>query len=508
MFERMQDTRLAIGPFVLDPARATLQRDGKPIALGQRGLALLAALVEADGRVVTRAALIERGWPGVIVEESNLTVQMATLRRALGTHPDDQEWIATVPRVGYRLVVPAEASESSGRPSVAVLPFSNFSTDPGQEHFADGMVDDLITALSRFKSFAVIARHSSFAYKGRNVDVREVGRALGVRYVLEGSVRRSGDEVRVTAQLVEAAAGAHIWAETYDGTIGDVFDFQDRITETVIGSIEPRIRKAEIQRSRRKRPESLDAYDLYHRAQALISGTSHDGYSQAVTLLDRALELDPGFAPSLAMAGWARSKRRGQAGAPPIEVDRRDSLDLCERALAADGDDAVLLAICACQFAELSNEGARALELVRRALSLNPNSFTVVNLSGYVLRGQELFDEAIDCHLRAMKLMPNAPETVWCLAGLAAANLGAGRFEEALVWGLRATETAGDDWTRLVVAATYAHLNRLDEAFETLRPVLAKRPVLTVSAVFHSEAPSPADRLLADGVRKAGLPER
>jgi DNA-binding winged helix-turn-helix (wHTH) protein len=194
----MQDSLLTFGPFVLDPDRATLRRDGEPISLGQRGLALLTALIEADGKVVDRVSLLDRAWPGTIVEESNLTVQIATVRKMLGAQPDGSEWIATVPRVGYRLARPASRTAASfdGRPSIAVLPFSNFSPDLGQEHFADGMVDDLITALSRFKSFAVIARNSSFAYKGRLVDVREIGSALGVRYVLEGSVRRSADHVR------------------------------------------------------------------------------------------------------------------------------------------------------------------------------------------------------------------------------------------------------------------------------------------------------------------------
>ena len=220
---------------------------------------------------------MDAAWPGTAVEESNLSVQIASLRKLLGPSPDGGEWIATIPRVGYRFVaepeaaVPAQTQAARSEPvipSLAVLPFQNLSGDPEQDYFADGVVEDIITALSRFKSFAVIARNSRFVYKGRAVDVRQVAKELGVRYVLEGSVRRAGDRLRITAQLVDGVTGAHLWADKFDGAVEDVFDFQDRITESVATVVEPHIQTAEIERSRRERPRSIAAYDIYLQGAA------------------------------------------------------------------------------------------------------------------------------------------------------------------------------------------------------------------------------------------------
>ena len=212
----MADGTFAFGPFVLDTARGALLRDGAPAGLGQRALAVLAALAATPGRTVSKADLLARAWPDAVVEEGNLTVQIAALRKALGQTDDGRDWILTVPRVGYRLVVPAgreAAADAPAIPRLAVLPFANLGGEPEQEWFSDGIVDDIITALSRFRSFAVVARISSYVYKGRAEDVRQIARELGVRYVLEGSVRRAGDRLRITAQLVDGATGGQLWAE-------------------------------------------------------------------------------------------------------------------------------------------------------------------------------------------------------------------------------------------------------------------------------------------------------
>ena len=224
---------------------------------------------------------------------------------------------ATACRVSRR-GLPRGAAQS-GRPSIAVLPFANISGDHEQTYFADGVVEDIITALSRFKTFAVVARNSSFVYRDRAVDVREAAKALGVRYVLEGSVQRREKSVRVTAQLIDALTGVHLWAERFDGDLADIFDFQDRITESVVGLIEPQIRKAEIERARVKRPENLDAYDLYLRALPYFYGPETDGYATAIDLLERAVALDPGFATGLAYAAFAYEKRETTGCAAPLE---------------------------------------------------------------------------------------------------------------------------------------------------------------------------------------------
>src|SRR5262249_37563641 len=254
------------------------------VALGKRAVSVLCALVERPGAPVSKQALINAGWPGLAVEESNLVVQIAALRRVLGEEPGGEGWIETLPRRGYRYVGPVRIAEQGvgdesvipgaprpamaadapvltlpAQPSIAALPFQNMSGDPGQEYFADGVVEEIITALSRFRSLFVIARNSSFAYKGRFVDVKQVGRQLGVRYVLEGSVRRSMNQVRVTAQLVDALSGAHLWADRFDGALEDIFDLQDRVAARVASEIEPRLAQAELERARRKPTVNLGA---------------------------------------------------------------------------------------------------------------------------------------------------------------------------------------------------------------------------------------------------------
>ena len=268
----MADAPFAFGPFILDLVRGELRRDGEFVSVGQRGIALLSALLRADGKPVSKAELMEQVWPGMIVEEGNLTVQIAALRKLLGTSPGGHDWITTVPRIGYRLLrmeAPmAVKAEPAVLPSLAALPFQNLSGDPEQEYFADGVVEDIITALSRFKSFAVIARNSSFIYKGRSVDVRQVASELGVRYVLEGSVRRAGERLRISAQLIDGSTGAQLWAQNFDGERGEVFDFQERITESVASVAEPQIQKAELEHARTGRKGIVAAYDLFLQARA------------------------------------------------------------------------------------------------------------------------------------------------------------------------------------------------------------------------------------------------
>src|SRR5690606_10783372 len=280
---RMTGNRFLFGPYLLDPARGTVLRDGTALAIGQRGLALLRALLEASGQTLTKAELMDAAWPHVVVEESNLSVQVAALRRLLGPAPDGSDWIATVARIGYRFTAPvtvladakddpadAPAPARSGKPSIAVLPFENLSGDPAQDYFADGVTEDIITALARFRWFLVVSRNSSFAFRGRPVSAAEIASALGVRYLLEGSVRRSAGSVRIAAHLVDAASAIQLWAERYDFeggfAVGDMFSMQDRIAERVAGAIEPELLKTESAlAARRPRHGSATGWDLVHR---------------------------------------------------------------------------------------------------------------------------------------------------------------------------------------------------------------------------------------------------
>ena len=305
-------TAYEFGPFRLDAEAEILFREGQPIVLGQRAVALLRLLLEHAGAPVSKDALFEAAWPGLTIEDSNLTVQIAAMRRAFG-EAGGSDWIETLPRRGYRYVGPAvtigeappaplSASQQNSalalpdKPSVAVLPFTNLSGETEQEYFADGMVEDIIAGLSRIKWLFVIARHSSFAYKGTVIDVKQVAADLGVRYLVQGSVRKSGGRVRISAQMVEAETGVQLWSERFDRPIDDVFALQDEIALNVVSAIEPSLRRAEFARVKRKRPDSLDAYDIVLQAQPDVDSGMPAQVTKALVLLDRALKLDPTYA--------------------------------------------------------------------------------------------------------------------------------------------------------------------------------------------------------------------
>lgn len=497
-----------LGPFVLDRRRRQLMREGKVVPIGHRGFVLLETLLDAGGVPVDKATLMDRAWPGTTVEEGNLTTQIASLRKQLGADADSL--IVTVPRVGYRLVTVPNTEESllSGRPSIAVLPFVNLSSDREHDHICDGIVEDLIIGLSRFKTFAVVSRTSSFVYKGRSVDAREAARDLGVRYLLEGSVRRSGEKVRVAAQLIDGASGAHHWAETFDGAVTDIFDFQDRITRQVIGLIEPQLRKAEIGRARQKRPDSMDAWDLYVQALPLVYSTSAANHTRAIALLDRALAIEPDYAPALALAAWAREKR-GSVGGVAGSSDAEDALALAERAFDADPDDPMVIALLgflrikfACDYS--------GLDLCIRAVALNPNNTLVLNFAtvAHSLAGD--LDEMIACANRALELSPGSPDTYVCLQDIACGQLMAGRFQKALYWAGRSIEVNDSFvFARLAVAVASAHLGRVAEARDAIEKVLELRPDLTIASLLRTIPNRFPERrnVWTTGMRKAGMPE-
>jgi TolB-like protein len=499
----MEAQTLSFGPFRYDGATGTLWRDGERIALGTRASAILAALLAAEGGVVTRGDLIEAAWGDLAIEDGNLAVQIAGLRKSLGPREDGEEWIATVPRVGYRL--PREVPPgSSGKPSLAVLPFLTMSDDPDQEHVADGIVEDLITAFSRFRNFGVIARQSSFIYKHRQFDIRDAARQLGVRYLLEGSVRRAGDRVRVTAQLIDGASGEHIWAEKLDGRMDDIFAFQDRVTESVVGLIEPRIRKAEIERARRKPPQNLDAYDLYWRALPLMQSPHGHLYSQAADLLDRAVLLEPNFAPILALAASAHQKRKSWGHSPPGVDDSAIGKALAMRAMDADpSDPSILIANAGAIYRDGEGDLAAALALARQAYALNPNSPIICNTTGWYEWVSGNYDAALACALHGLDLSPGSPERYWGLAGIGRTHLSAGRIEEALVWALRALEVNPQfepSWG--IAIACYALLGQDDEVQRALADLAIAIPNATIDGMLL-RARTDHERLLREGLTKA-----
>lgn len=500
----------AFGSFVLDASAGVVLRDRVPVAIGRRGLAILEALIEARGTVVSKEDLLDRAWPGVMVSEANLSVQVAALRKTLGQTTTGDDWIVTVPRVGYRFAFAAAgATVPQGyQPLLAVLPFTDLSSAGFQGHFVDGMVEDLITALSRFTTFSVISRGASFALRGHVQDPRIAARTIGVRYVLTGSVQLRNDQLRVTVQLLDGERGQQRWAEQFDGAMQDLLAFQDRITEVVAGFVEPGIRKAEIERVRRKPPERLDAYDLYLRALPHFRGTAEANRQQAIRLLEDAIDRDPGFAIGLAHAAWAY-ERQDTFGHGMSEQERLRALELAEGALLHDPDDPLVHAICALVLLNIARERERSLAMLNRAAAQCPNHATVLSLYAFanVMVGD--VEAGRQAFLRALGIAPGALDNYELLAGVAIADLFRQEFEESVSWSLRSIAQNGD-WLGAywILGAAYIKLDRIEEARGTVARLLARAPSMRMADLERLERRyAERFRIVVDAMRKAGLPE-
>jgi TolB-like protein len=465
--------------------------------------------------VVSKDDLLQAVWGGRIVSESALTTRINAVRRALGDDGTAQRLVRTFTRKGIRFVgevteLPDQTAPISDRPSIAVLPFENMSADPDQEYFVDGMVEEIITALSRFPRLVVIARNSTFSYKGRAADVRQVGRELGVRYVLEGSVRKAGNRVRIAGQLINSATGAHIWADRFDGTLDDIFDLQDRVASTVVGAIEPRLRLAEIDRASRKQTESLEAYDLYLRALAQEYKRTRDSLAEAVRLLKSALELDSGYAPAMALISGCRTLQRSRHWIPISGPEVDEGIRVARQAIAAAGDDPHVLTTAGFALAFLAGENDAALSAIDRAIVVNPNFALAFGLRALVLVFLNRPDEAILAAQQAMRLSPRDPLTFLFVQANAFAHLAAGRYEAGMPWADEALRQNGGLPALRFKLSFCGHLGRLNEAKECLRRLRELHPEPTVASVMRDVsrgvAPEIAARM-AEGLRKAGVPE-
>jgi len=500
------------GPFVLDRERKQLTRHGHPVTVGHRGYLLLEALLDAEGEAVTKDKLMERVWPASAVEEGNLTVLVSAVRRHLG---DEVTGIVTVPRVGYRLLtLPKGAdratADRSGPPLIAVLPFANHGNIAEDGYFADGMVDDIITALSRFRTFAVVSRGSTFALRQRGADVNSVAAELGVRYALEGSIRRIGDRLRVTARLLDATTGAALWADRYDGTLADVFTFQDRLMQSVVGVIEPTIRKAEIERARRKPAASVDAYDLYLRALPLVYAPRSEQHAEAIRLLGQASDLDPTFALPRAYAALIYEIRLSMRVPPLGNRDAETSLELARSALDLGGDDPLVRSICAYVLFRIGND-VSALEALRTAVRENPNNAAILTHAADGVGMYGCLEESIDYHSRAYELSPGSHEAYQNLFGIGGSHFLLGHYDMAIEWSLKSLATFNDlIYTHVCLTCCYAALDRMDEAYASSRRVLEINPALSIKLIQDGAAGK--DDAFAVGIipwlRKVGFPER
>ncbi len=397
------------------------------------------------------------------------------------------------------------------KPSLAVLPFQNMTGDLEQDYFVDGIVEEITTAISRLHWLFVIARNSSFTYKGRAVDVKQVARELGVRYVLEGSVRKAGNRVRISGQLIDTASGAHLWADRFDGALDDIFELQDEVASSVVGAIEPKLRQSEIERATRKPTESLDAYDLYLRALAQYYKYTDEGMREAVALLQRALAIDPSYSPAAGMIGWCLGWQRLQGWGPLSDAEIAEAVLLARQAIEVGRADPDTLWMAGNTLSYFAGEHAAAASTIDRALTLNPNSAYAWLASGYVSYRRNLPDLAIEAFERAMRLSPRDPFAYLITGGVALAHVIAGRYEEAIEWAdrsLRELPRYESALRNRVVAC--AHLGRIEEARDGLERLLELQPDLTVTRfkALYAVTLSPVVLdVYVEGYRKAGLPE-
>ena len=488
-------------------AEVLRDRSGAAVPLRPQSFAVLRHLAGNPGRLVTKEELTAAVWPEVAVTDDSLVQCIHEIRRALG---DDQHVVLqTAARRGYRLILPEPVAVAPpAGASIAVLPFD--ALDPGGDgaYFADGLAEDSITSLSKIPGLFVIARNSSFAFRGEAVDLRRAAAELGVLYLLQGSVRRAGGGLRINARLVDGASAAQVWAGRFDGSAADVFALQDRLTEQIVGAIEPSVRRAEIERSRRKHPESLDAYDLCLRAVPHVLANSREGRDRALALLDAALALDPGYLPAHGYAAWCREQRYFRGGFDP--ADREAALRHADAALAVNADDPQAMSIGAFVRGILTRDYDGAAEVLDRALAMNGNSALAFGFSALVASHSERYERA-DAHAgRALRLSPlDDPLNYHPYCALTLSHLFTGRFAESVRYAsLTIRANPGFTVPYAYLAAGQVNLGNLEAAQAVVARLLEVDPGFTVAGLARMNVfRRPLTEQIATALRQAGLPE-
>jgi adenylate cyclase len=515
---------IAFGPFHLLVGLRLLLANGEPIQLGSRAIDLLLALLRRRGQVITKDELMAEAWPGTVVEENSLHVQISALRKALEKYGRGGRYILTIPGRGYRFVAPI--SEPTGhqeralpsaptapllpteKPSIAVLPFTNISGDPEQDYFADGIVEDIITTLTRFPSLFVVSRNSAFTYKGRPADIKQVGRELGVRYVLEGSIRKGGNRVRISSQLIRTDSDAHVWADAYDRELSDIFALQDEITASVVGAILPSLQQAEIERARIKPPESLDAYDLYLRALPLFYKFTRDDNARALDLISRSLVLDPNFVSAVTLAEncWALQYSQGWSS---TEQAHLECMRYARLGVQLDKNNVEALGSLARRTAGIERDYEEAVSLAEKAITLNPNSAVAWRQAGYVFVYCGESERALTCLERAIQLSPRDPRADDAWSGITLALIQLERDKGAVAAGRKAVQgnpNSASAWRAFAAALALAGDSGGPSA--AMRRLLEIDTACTVSGMKSRYGyTEEAGKRYFIGLRQAGLPE-
>ena len=512
--------RIAFEDCLIDDERRELTVRGQPVAMGPQVFDLLLHLVTNRHRVVSRDELLQAVWAGRLVSDSTVASHINAVRKAIGDSGSGQRLLRTVARKGFRFVgmvqedAPLVVSSlpvfmpPPNRPSIAVLPFQNLSGDASQDYFADGVVEDVITALSRVRWLFVIARNTSFAFKHRSADPRQVGQELGVRYVLEGSVRRSASKVRITGQLIDAGTGAHLWAEHFEGTVDDIFELQAQLAERVVGAISPQLERAEIERAKRKPTQNLDAYDFYLRGMACLHSGGREAIAEALALFLRAIELDPEYASAYGAAAWCHVWRKVNGWMQDRPAEIAEGERLARLAVVCGRDDAVALTRGGHALGHLARDLDGGIALIDRALLLNPNFAPAWFLGGFLRIFHGETESAMALLSHAVQLSPLDPEMFRMQAGIALAQFFAGEYDAAASW---AEKALGNLPTLLVgaviAAASHALAGRPEPARHYVARVRVLDPTLCQASLAEWLPIHRAQDLarLAEGLRAAGL---
>jgi TolB-like protein len=508
----------------LDTDCRELWRGEIPVPVQPQVFDLLAYLIENHDRVVTKDDLLKAVWNGRIVSESTLISRINAARRAIGDDGDQQRLIRTIARKGVRFVGDVERCQAvasslaverpppppatvalTDRPSIAVLPFTNMSNDLDQDFFADGITEDLSTALSRIRQFFVIARNATLQYKRELPDVRAVAATLGVRYLVEGSVRRDAGRVRISAQLVDGSTGNHVWAERFDRKLDDIFAIQDEIAREIAGQIEPELGRAEYERTKATPPENLGAWELFHRSMALITQRTQYGNAEARRLLERSLTLDPGFAPGHAAIAWSQAEDLFFCYAAH---DPKEILDRARHAVVLDDRDALshLALAWALTFSRLPHP---AIDAANRAIALNPSFAHAYAILGRILIHSGRCDEGIRQVEWALRLSPFAPSARQYLNILSVGHLYLGNNAKAIELAREAIQSF-DTWApHMIITSALGHLGDRAGSTQEIRETRKHRPDFSIAQVLRDYVVFDAtclDRLLT-GLRKAGVAE-
>jgi TolB-like protein len=507
--------------YALDADRRELFRGSHPVAVEPKAFDLLVYLIRNRDRVVSRDDLIATVWEGRVVSESALGTRINAVRAALGDNGEQQRFIRTLPRKGFRFVGPVREARSdaaaalgeawpgrSEKPSIAVLPFENLCGDPTQDYFSDGIVEDITTALSRSRAFFVIARNSSFTYKGAPVKSQRVAQELGVRYLLEGSVRKAGGWVRVTAQLIEAASGRHLWADHFDGEVSDIFELQDRIVTCVVGAIAPQLERAEIDRASRIATGDLAAYDLYLRGLASWNHWTRDENAKALQLFYTAIEKDPDFSTAYGLA--ASCHLFAKANDWVSTFDEREIARLVERAADLGMDDPIALCWAGHVHAYFFGDLDRGLLLIDRALEIDENLAIAWQRRGWVCGYVGDSQGAIASLARAIQLNPLDPRVFLTQSAMGFAHFIAGRDAEAADWAARALRIK-PSWPPALRVAMVANAMRghADEAGRIRSAYCELDPRASIPKIcgYYPQRREADRQRLIEGLRRAGVPE-